>query len=57
MKKRPWLIWLVLVLFFVIGGVLVWIKLVVDEQPASHPDPGIPDVEVPDPDDFEDPGA
>ena len=57
MKKRRWLIWLILVLFFVISGVLVWIKLVLDEQPESHPDPGIPDVEVPDPDDFEDPKA
>ena len=53
MKKRPWLVWLLVVIIFVIGGAILWIKLIVDEQPTVHPDPGIPDVEVPDPDDPE----
>ncbi|YCM44317.1 hypothetical protein V2O64_23720 [Verrucomicrobiaceae bacterium 227] len=53
MKKRPWLIWLLIVIVFVIGGASLWMKLVVDKQPTEHPDPGIPDVEVPAPDELE----
>lgn len=49
MKKRPWLVWLLLVIIALAGGVFLWIKLVVEEQPVEHPDPGIPDVVVPDP--------
>ena len=50
MKKRPWLVWFILIIIFTVGGTLLWMKLVVAEQPSEHPDPGIPDVEVPDPD-------
>lgn len=49
MKKRPWLVWLLVVLAFIAGGILLWIKLVADKQPLEHPDPGIPNVQVPDP--------
>lgn len=54
MKKRPWLIWVILVLVFTLVGSAVWVKLTVDEQPTEHADPGIPDVEgLPDPEDVE----
>ena len=53
MKKRRWLVWLSLVILFAFGGTALWVKMVVDEQPTEHPDPGIPDVEVPDPDESE----
>jgi len=53
MKKRRRLVRFLLVIFFLIGGAFLWLKLVINKQPSEHPDPGIPDVEVPDPDEPE----
>ncbi len=53
MKKRPWLVWLLVVIVFALVGTAIWVKLTVDEQPRVHEDPGIPDVEVPNPEDVE----
>lgn len=53
MKKRPWLVWLLVIIVFAIVGTAVWMKLTIDEQPTEHADPGIPEVDVPDPEDVE----
>jgi len=54
MRKRPWLVWLVLVILFILGGFALWMKIFIDEQPDVHEDPGVPEVEgLPDPEDVE----
>ncbi len=54
MKKRPWLVWLLVILVFAAAGAALWLKLVIDEQPDVHEDPGIPEgLVVPDPDSVE----
>ncbi|MFT6180489.1 MAG: hypothetical protein ACI9NQ_000641 [Paracoccaceae bacterium] len=54
MKKRPWLVWLLIVVVFALVGTAGWVKLTIDEQPQEHRDPGIPEVEdLPDPEDVE----
>lgn len=54
MRKRPWLVWLLIVIVFIIAGTALWLKLTIDEQPQEHTDPGIPEViGLPDPEDVE----
>lgn len=54
MKKRPWLLWLLIMVAFTLLGSALWVKLTLAEQPQEHHDPGIPEVEgLPDPEDPE----
>lgn len=53
MRKRPWLIWVILIVVLIIVGLVLWLKHIIDEQPEVHADPGIPDVVVPLPEDVE----
>ena len=54
MKKRRWLRWVILVLALALIGVGIWVKAVIDKQPKTVPDPGVPEVlDLPDPDEVE----
>jgi len=54
MRKKPWLIWLLVVIIAVIAGTALWFKLQLDEAPEVITDPGIQEVlDLPDPEDVE----
>ena len=54
MKKGRRLSWIAGIFIILLVGGGIWIKLIIDDQPVEHPDPGIPEVEdLPDPEDVE----